>query len=121
MCVEGEAEAVTHAQMDLAGASCLLGRTTWSRLQARWPPASIFFSESTFSIKITVIFFPEFIFDNTYVKKPKKMVLLKTASCRFISYMVRFWSKTMSIGLGKVYVFWIHQLLTIKGLFFEFI
>jgi hypothetical protein len=31
--------------------------------------------------------------------------------CRFISYMVRFWSKTMSKGLGKVDVLLIHYTL----------
>jgi hypothetical protein len=56
----------------MGGAACLLGCGTWSRLQARWSLVFVFFSKSSFSIEISVIFSPNFISNNTRVKKPKR-------------------------------------------------
>jgi hypothetical protein len=79
-------------------------------LQARWPPASSFFSNSSFSIKTSIIFFPN-LFPSKSASKIQKGGFAKNSIkfCRFISYLVRFWSKTMSKGLEKVDVFWLHH------------
>jgi hypothetical protein len=87
--------------------ACPGDRATWSRLQARRPLVSVFILNS----KNLCGIFPRIYFHHFLRKKDEKVFLLKNSVrfSRFISYMVRFWSKTMSKGLGKVDVFWIHH------------
>jgi hypothetical protein len=71
-------ELTTEAQIDPGGAVSLLGHATWSRLQAKWPSVSGFFSISSFSLKTSIIF-PQIYFHQYLLQKDRKMVLLKTA------------------------------------------
>jgi hypothetical protein len=72
MCSEGEAEMTLEAQTGLGAMVSLVGRATCARLQVVGPLVSSFFSNSLFFIESSIIFFPEFISDNTCVKKTER-------------------------------------------------
>jgi hypothetical protein len=109
-CVKGEAEVATKSQTNLGGMAGLLDCATWSHLQARWPLVSLLLQVLLFHKNFCGIF-ARIYFHHFLHQKPKKDVFAKNnvRFYKFISYMVRFQSKTMSKGLGKVDVFWIHQ------------
>jgi hypothetical protein len=70
---------------------------------------SVFVSNSFFFVKTFVVYFLEFIFIISCIKKTKDVFAKNSVTfCRFILYMVRLRSKNMSKELGKVDVFWIH-------------
>jgi hypothetical protein len=103
-CIEGEAEWTSEAQTGMGGAVSLLDRATCALFAGRVPPVSGFFSNSLFFMKTSVIFSPKFISIDTNRQK-RYFAKNSVTFCRFISYLVRFRSKTMSKVLGKVDAF----------------